>query len=344
MIPIYTTCPPSSAFQGKDYLAHVGEVARWSEQQGATGMLIYTDNSLVDPWCVAQAALTETDRLLPLIAVQPIYAPPFSVAKRIASLAHLYGRAIALNMVAGGFVKDLATLGDKTAHDDRYERLLEYTQLIKALLLNETVTFEGRYFTLSDTRLLPQMPSELLPKIFVSGSSSAGANVAASLEAIAVNYPPAPDAITAAAAPGSFARVGIIAADTDAEAWARAHHRFPPSRRGEMTHRMATAVSDSVWHKTLSAIAENQPTPVGAYWLHPLKTYRTFCPYLVGSHQTVGATLAQYRAAGFDGFILDVPQTEDDLVHAMEAFRLSDRRSAIADSQNAPLNVGPADV
>jgi alkanesulfonate monooxygenase len=342
MIPIYTTCPPSSAFEGKDYLLHVGKVARWSEEGGATGMLIYTDNSLVDPWCVAQAVLTATDRLLPLIAVQPVYAPPFSIAKRIASLAYLYDRAIALNMVAGGFVKDLVALGDTVAHDDRYERLLEYTQLIKALLRNESVAFEGRYFTLADTRLSPPMSERLLPKIFVSGSSLAGANVAASLEAIAVNYPPASDALTPVAT-GSFARIGIIAADTDASAWALAHNRFPPSRRGEMTHRLATAVSDSVWHKTLSALAEDQPGPAGAYWLHPLKTYRTFCPYLVGSHETVGAALARYREAGFVGFILDVPQSEGDLAHSMEAFRQSDRQLA-ADQHHESMATGSVDT
>jgi alkanesulfonate monooxygenase len=342
MIPIYTTCPPSSTFEGKDYLPHVGRVARWSEEGGATGMLIYTDNSLVDPWCVAQAVLTETERLLPLIAVQPVYAPPFSIAKRIASLAHLYHRAIALNMVAGGFVKDLAALGDATAHDDRYERLLEYTQMIKALLRNESVTFEGRYFNLTDARLSPSVPEPLLPRIFVSGSSEAGANVAASLDATAVNYPPAPEALLGPVAPGTFARVGIIAAETDAAAWAAAHLRFPPSRRGEMTHRLATAVSDSVWHKTLSEMAKNQSGADGPYWLHPLKTYRTFCPYLVGSHETVGATLARYREAGFVGFILDVPQSQHDLAQAMEAFRHSDRHLAAADKHHETVAAGPA--
>ncbi len=321
MVPIYTTCPPSSAFEGIDYLPEVRKVARWSEESGATGILIYTDNTLVDPWCVAQAVITATEHLLPLIAVQPVYAPPFSIAKRIVSLAHLYDRAVALNMVAGGFVKDLGALGDSLAHDDRYERLLEYTQLIRALLRNESVAFHGRYFSLADVRLSPPMSERLLPEFFVSGSSSAGANVAASLEATPVNYPPAPEEIGSPVAPGSFARVGIIAAETDAEAWALAHQRFPPSRRGEMMHRMATSVSDSVWHKTLSAMAENQQEPTGPYWLHPLKTYRTFCPYLVGSHETVGAMLGQYQIAGFVGFILDVPQSEDDLAHAMKAFR-----------------------
>lgn len=332
MTPIYTTSPPSTAFEGKDYLAHVAKIARWSEDAGAQGMLIYTDNSLVDPWCVAQAVLDATARLLPLIAVQPVYAPPFTIAKRISSLAHLYGRPVALNMVVGGFLKDLAALGDNTPHDERYERLFEYTNIINALLRNEVVTMEGRYFSLAGARLSPSMPQALLPKIFVSGSSKAGADVSASLEAIAVNYPPSPDDMGEPVATGSFARVGIIARDTAEEAWAVAHERFPPDRRGEMMHTMATAGSDSVWHKTLADIAE-KPTPqTSPYWLHPLKTYKTFCPYLVGSHDQIGALLARYRQSGFGGFILDVPQSEEDLQFTTEAFRHSSRQSAVVDT------------
>ncbi|MEZ5868447.1 MAG: LLM class flavin-dependent oxidoreductase [Defluviimonas denitrificans] len=99
----YTTCPPSTAYDAQSYPARVSQVARWSEAAGAEGALIYTDNSLVDPWTVAQMMLMETKRFIPMIATQPVYMPPFSVAKRIASLALLTGRKVALNMVAGGF-------------------------------------------------------------------------------------------------------------------------------------------------------------------------------------------------------------------------------------------------
>ena len=38
------------------------EVARWSEDTGCTGILVYTDNSLVDPWLVAQIIIENTER------------------------------------------------------------------------------------------------------------------------------------------------------------------------------------------------------------------------------------------------------------------------------------------
>ena len=53
--------------------------------------------------------------------------------------------AIYLNMLAGGFKNDLIALDDETPHDDRYVRTVEYTQIMKALLVGpEPVTLRGR--------------------------------------------------------------------------------------------------------------------------------------------------------------------------------------------------------
>jgi alkanesulfonate monooxygenase len=323
MTRLFTTIPPSSAF-GDDYAAHVTRIAQWSEDAGAEGALIYTDNALVDPWSVAQMVLGATKSFVPLIATQPIYMPPFMAAKRIASLAQLYGRKVALNMVAGGFVKDLNAFGDNTPHDERYARLEEYTQIIQALLKDEIVDIQGKYHHLKDVRLAPALNADLLPEVFLSGSSDAGREVTASLGATPVCYPPTPDAIAEPVAAGSFARVGIIARETAEEAWTIAHARFPQDKRGRMAHRMAAATSDSVWLKTLTSLGEKLETePQGLYWLHPLQSYKTFCPYIVGSHKDVADLLAQYHAVGFTGFILDVPMTHEDLPNTIEAFRMA---------------------
>ena len=78
-------------------------MARWSESAGCEGVLIYTDNRLVDPWLVSQIVIEATDSLSPLVAVQPIYMHPYTVTKMVTTLGYLYDRKIYLNMVAGGF-------------------------------------------------------------------------------------------------------------------------------------------------------------------------------------------------------------------------------------------------
>ena len=52
-----------------------------------------------------------------------------------------------------------------------------------------------------------------------------------------------------------------------------------------------------------------------------MQNYKTFCPYLVGSHARVAAELGRYIALGFRTVILDIPPNRDELAHAMEVFR-----------------------
>src|SRR5688572_20740191 len=189
-ISVFSTCPPSSGVPRERYLDRVSEIARWSEDAGCKGILVYSDNSLLDAWLLSQIIIQQTTRLCPLVAVQPIYMHPYAVAKLITSLAHLYGRQVYLNMVAGGFKNDLEALNDDTPHDQRYARLIEYTTIIMALLEGASpVSFAGEFHTVANLRLSPPLPQELMPGVFVSGSSEAGVSAAQAIGATAIKYP-----------------------------------------------------------------------------------------------------------------------------------------------------------
>lgn len=322
-LDLLSTCPPSSAFPG-GYREKVAAVARWSEEAGCRGILIYSDNSLLDPWLVSQLILDSTDRLCPLLAVQPAYMHPYTVAKMIASVGSLYGRRVFLNMVCGGFKKDLEALGDHTPHDRRYARLVEYTTIIRRLLAGEgPVSLEGEFYRVDKLRLSPPLPPELQPEILVSGSSDAGMEAARALDAVAVRYPKpaAEEEGFGAGAVKKGIRVGIIAREEEAEAWAVARARFPGDRRGQLTHQLAMKVSDSVWHRQLSEMAAQEGE--SPYWLFPFQNYKTMCPYLVGSYGRVGEELGRYLALGVRTFILDVPPDREELLHTRRAFRES---------------------
>jgi alkanesulfonate monooxygenase len=329
-IELFSTCPAISGGADAGYLRRVGDVAQWSDRAGYRGILVYTDNRLLDPWLLAQISIQRTARLCPLVAVQPVYMHPYTVAKLVTSLAQLYGRRVYLNMVAGGFVNDLAGLNDATAHDDRYDRLLEYTTIIEMLLRSPLpASYDGRFYSIDRVKLIPPLPSDLFPGIFVSGSSAAGLATAKALDATAVKYPkPASDGETAVAGDGSACgiRVGIIARDREEEAWAVARERFPIDRKGQLTQQLAMKVSDSVWHKQLSDMAGK--TENGPYWLVPFQNYKTFCPYLVGSYQRVAAELTRYVMLGYRTFILDVPPDEEEIHHTQVTFA-----RAVADAE-----------
>lgn len=318
-ISLFSTCPQSKHESATDYLNRVASVAQWSERCGCRGILVYTDNGLVDPWLVSQHILQNTDEICPLVAVQPVYMHPYAAAKMVASMAHMYGRRLYLNMLAGGFKNDLIALNDHTPHDDRYLRLTEYTQIIRQLLSTDRgVTFEGQYYSVQNLKMTPPLDPELTPGIMMSGSSPAGAEAAAAVNAIAIKYPQRVDDEQQAnghADGPSGVRVGIIARDTSEEAWQIAHERFPTDRRGQVMHRVAMNVSDSHWHKQLSDMARESASQDDPYWLGPFENYRTFCPYLVGSYERVAQELRRYIDLGHDNFILDIPASEEELMH-----------------------------
>jgi alkanesulfonate monooxygenase len=168
---------------------------------------------------------TATSTFLPLVALQPVYQHPYTVAKTIASLALLYDRRVCLNLVAGGNRADLAALNDTTEHD-----------------------------------------------------RPAGRQAAEILGALPVRYPEPPGPGDSMDLNGAGVRIGVIARDTDEEAWRVAHERFPDTRAGRMLQRMARSTSDSHWVRRLSSADEFPGGPDSPYWMGPFQTYATFCP------------------------------------------------------------------
>ncbi|HXB68170.1 MAG TPA: LLM class flavin-dependent oxidoreductase [Candidatus Acidoferrales bacterium] len=332
-IAVFSTCPAYTGTDPGAYKDSVRQISRWSEDAGCRGILIYTDNSTLDPWLVAQIVIESTGALSPLVAVQPVYMHPYSVAKMVATLSCLYGRRICLNMVAGGFRNDLLSLADSTPHDRRYDRLVEYSSVILKLLSGAgPVTFSGEFYRLENCALKPPLSAALFPLITISGSSAAGREAARALRAVAVEYPEPPENCGMREPGGAWGiRIGIIAREEENEAWRVAYQRFPPDKAGQITHKLAMKTSDSAWHGKLSALGQSPGNKT--YWLTPFENYKTFCPYLVGDYAQVARELSSYISAGCETFILDVPASPIDLVHTGRVF---------AQAQNEALGAAAA--
>ncbi|HTS75798.1 MAG TPA: LLM class flavin-dependent oxidoreductase [Bryobacteraceae bacterium] len=328
-LQIFSTCPSSLTHQ-ENYLDRIKQVSRWSEGAGCTGMLIYTDNTLVDPWMVAQMVVENTTALCPLVAVQPAYMHPYSAAKMAATIGFFYGRRIFFNMVAGGFKNDLLALNDNTPHDRRYHRLIEYTLIMRRLLESHAaVTFDGEFYHIRNLHMNPRLDPALVPGILVSGSSEAGMAAAREMGAVAVKYPEPPGqcAVMTDSAQPCGIRIGIVARESGEEAWRVAEDRFPEDRKGQLTRQLATKISDSTWHKRLAELGNSEAGP-SAYWLHPFENYQTNCPYLVGDYGIVAAEVARYISAGYRTFILDIPAAQEEFEHIGAVFTRA---------ENAPL-------
>jgi alkanesulfonate monooxygenase len=228
-----------------------------------------------------------------------------------------------LNMIAGGFRGDLIALGDPTEHDHRYDRIVEYCQIIQGLLTGQKITVAGQYYQVQGLQLTPPLGTGCQPTFLMSGSSPAGRAASRAIGATSVEYPEPAKLIVQSPTQGECGiRVGIIAHECADEAWRIALERFPANRRGHLQHVMATRTSDSSWQQRLGSLAQDaDQAPDGVYWLWPFKQYHTFCPYLVGDYPTVAAEIARYLRLGYKTFILDIPRDKTDLVAAVEVFR-----------------------
>lgn len=322
---VYTAMPEYKSPGDASYLGALRRMAMMSEDFGCRGMLIFTDNSQLDPWLLAQAVMESTRALSPLVAVQPIYMHPFAVAKMITTLATMHRRKVALNMVAGGFPNDLQALDDSLTHDDRYARLVEHILVIQGLLAGESLDFDGKYYRTRRLRLVPPLPGELTPDFFVAGSSDAGIAAAAAVGATSVVLPSPDEEGRPSLATSAHAaiRVGIIARPSDDQAWNAAEAAFPPDRAGAIKHRFSMALSDSSWRKRLDAIGRETLRYGDCYWLEPFMTYRGQLPYLVGSYERVGSVLGRFLAWGCRSLILNTLSDEAELSHAAEAVNRS---------------------
>jgi alkanesulfonate monooxygenase len=83
-----------------------------------------------------------------------------------------------------------------------------------------------------------------------------------------------------------------------------------------MAHALAMKIADPQWHKELSELGTQTEGARSPNCLRLFESYKTFCPYLVGSYDDVADEIARYLGVGFATFILDIPPSEDELRHS----------------------------
>jgi alkanesulfonate monooxygenase len=319
-VTIYSTCR-STIGRGEDYhMRRLLEIAGWADEAGYRGGLIYSDNTSIDSWVAAHAAIANTTDFVPLVAVQPFDMTPFALARNVSSLAHLYGRRVDINFVSGGFILDLKVQGDALSHDARYDRLTEYVTIVKHLLGGGLVTHAGQYYNVRRARLTAPVPEDLLPTAYVSGSSPASLLAGESLGLGQLSFPLLPDDFTSPDVRknrfGTGISVGIIARDDSAEAWRIAHKRFPADPDGAERMKLVLSAAVSSWQPQLASVPIPDEEEGQVYWLVPFRYHHTFCPYLVGDHDEVAQAVTTYLNNGIRTFVLAIPQEPDDLWHA----------------------------
>jgi alkanesulfonate monooxygenase len=299
---------------------YLKQIAQAADRLGFGGALIPVGSHCEDPWIVAAALASHTERLRFLAALRPGLATPTHFARQTAALDRISNGRFLVNIVAGGDPKELAGDGIFLSHDDRYAHAAEFLAVYRRLLASETVDYSGRFVQVKGARLLFPTVQPKLP-IWFGGSSEPALDLAADQVDVYLTWgePPAQvaekiEAVRARAlARGRTVKFGVrlhlIVRETEAEAWAVADKLIANLSNEAIAaaQKKFAEDSDSVGQRRMTAlnhggrrdgleIAPNLWAGIGL-------VRRGAGTALVGDPKTVAARLREYQALGIETVI-----------------------------------------
>ena len=218
-------------------VAYNQELARIAERSGfdyALSQIRFTAGYGADnqhePMAFSQALLAATSRLKVIAALLPGPWNPAVAAKQVATISHIAGGRIAVNVVSGWFRGEFAAIGEHWLdHDERYRRSEEFIRALRGIWSEDRFSFRGDFYRFAGYTMRPK-PLGPTPEIFQGGSSRAARDMAARVSDWYFTNGNTPEGLAAqaddlrarAAEQGRSVRVGInafaVVRDTEAEA------------------------------------------------------------------------------------------------------------------------------
>ncbi|PNU03440.1 methylene-tetrahydromethanopterin reductase [Novosphingobium guangzhouense] len=293
--------------------------ARAHESAGFDRVLIANSAHRPDSLPIATWAAAVTTRLGFMIAHRPGFIAPTMAARMFAMLDRMSGGRCAVHIITGADDTELRADGDYSTKDDRYRRSHEYVEVMRKVWSADAPFDHAGEFYRVEGAFAHVRPQAGIP-IFWGGSSPASIEYGARAADVyafpgfpaAALREPAREVLTRARAlgraPALLTSLRVLVADTDAQAWERAHAiqdrliaevvdngRFP-IRPGE-TRRAAIERAKA---------QANDGALDGLLWagITRVPTGRPALGCLVGSHDRVAAAIMEYHAAGFSRFIV----------------------------------------
>ncbi|AIC31373.1 alkanesulfonate monooxygenase 2 (plasmid) [Rhizobium etli bv. mimosae str. IE4771] len=301
--------------------------AKALEEHGWKGALIGTGWGRPDTFTIATALIARTTTFEPLIAVRPGYWKPAHFASSAATLDHLSGGRVRVNVVSGP--DELAAYGDEEGNQvQRYARTKEFMRLTRKLWTEEGVTFAGEYFHVTKSNVAPRLApigDRRHPKLYFGGASEAAERVAATEADVQLFWGEPLDgvrerigrlkalgkALDRDLPPLEFGlRITTFVRDTTEQAWADAEAKVAKMAEGAagnwQDHRHGVAVGQQRLLDLARqgvVLDDNLYTAPGRFGGGGAGT-----TWLVGSAEDVARSLRKYEELGITHFVLsDTP-------------------------------------
>ncbi|WP_312795751.1 LLM class flavin-dependent oxidoreductase [Tianweitania sp.] len=301
--------------------------AKALEEHGWKGALIGTGWGRPDTFTLATALVARTTSFEPLIAVRPGYWKPANFASSAATLDHLSGGRVRVNVVSGP--DELAAYGDQEGDQaQRYARTKEFMRLVRRLWTEENVTFNGEHFQVANSTVAPRLVplgDRRHPKLYFGGASEAAERVSATEADVQLFWGEPLDgvrerierlrtlgkALDRDLPPLEYGlRITTLVRDTTEQAWADAEAKVAKMAEGAagswQDHRHGVAVGQQ---RLLDLAAQgdvlddNLYTAPGKFGGGGAGT-----TWLVGSAEDVARSLRKYQDLGISYFVLsDTP-------------------------------------
>nr|WP_250810982.1 LLM class flavin-dependent oxidoreductase [Neorhizobium tomejilense] len=305
--------------------------AKALEEHGWKGALVGTGWGRPDTFTIATALVARTTTFEPLIAIRPGYWRPANFASAAATLDHLSGGRVRVNIVSGQ--DNLAAYGDSEGDQaHRYARTREFMRLVRRLWTEENVTFKGEHFQVTGSTIEPRLQprgDRTHPKLYFGGASEAAERVAATEADIQLFWGEPLDGVRERIErlkalsrqldrdlpPLQFGlRITTLVRDTTAQAWADAEAKVAEMAKGKAgnwnDHGKPVAVGQRrllELHERGDVLDDNLYTAPGKFGGGGAGT-----TWLVGSAEDVARSLRRYEDLGITHFVLsDTPYLQE---------------------------------
>ncbi|WP_067676950.1 LLM class flavin-dependent oxidoreductase [Nocardia miyunensis] len=300
------------------------------EEYGWKGALLGTGWGRPDTLTVATALAARTRSFEPLIAIRPGYWRPAHFASATATLDHLSGGRVRINIVSGK--DDLAAYGESEEDQaTRYGRTEEFIRLVRRLWTEQNVTHHGTHYRVSDSTVRPRISARAdrpHPTLYFGGASAAAERVAATVADVQLFWgEPLADVRERIERlrdlserhgrelpPLEFGlRVTTVVRDTTEQAWADAQERVAEMAKSQAKSQNSPRRA-AVGQQRLYDLAARGDVLDDNLYTAPGRVGGggAGSTWLVGSAQDVGKALRKYQDLGITHFVLsDTPYLQE---------------------------------
>ncbi|MBB1597784.1 LLM class flavin-dependent oxidoreductase [Achromobacter sp. UMC46] len=297
---------------------HFLKVAASAEQAGFEYILIPVGPACWEAWTCASFIAANLRKIKPLVAMKPGFVHPVAQAKMIATFCEFTGDRLYMNLIAGLSESEAQAEGQLTSKEARYRKMDEEVTLLKKLLTEKNVRFEGEFYHVNEPVIIPEMPNGH-PDFFLGGGSEQASEISAKHSSVHLFWGDYPSVIAenikgikeVAAKYGrenelEYAmRLQVICRESEQEAWDFAHQLVEGAEDRKAMKQQRDTHINSVANSRQKALANSEGGKLTPHLWTGINDVRSGAGVaVVGNPKQVADQLYEFVDAGCSGFCL----------------------------------------